>query len=85
MKQFEFTITDKDGIHARPAGLLVKKAASFPCEITIKKEDKTVSLKKLIALMNLGIKSGQKITIIVNGEQEEKTAVELENFMKENL
>ena len=40
MKAFTYTITDPEGIHARPAGLLVKKAAEFPCSITLKKGEK---------------------------------------------
>ena len=35
MKEFKYVITDKGGIHARPAGALVKEAAAFPCSITI--------------------------------------------------
>ena len=36
MKEFSYTVQDALGIHARPAGLLVKEAAKFPCEITLK-------------------------------------------------
>lgn len=40
MKEFKYVITDKGGIHARPAGALVKEAAAFPCSITIAKMEK---------------------------------------------
>ena len=38
MKEFTYTITDEQGIHARPAGLLVKEAAGFASAITIEKD-----------------------------------------------
>lgn len=37
MKQFTYVITDEAGIHARPAGLLVKEAAKFASSTTIAK------------------------------------------------
>ena len=42
MKEFKYTIKDELGIHARPAGLLVKEAATFPCKVTIEKGGKEV-------------------------------------------
>ena len=40
MKEFKYTITDPEGIHARPAGLFVKAAAAYPCAVTIIKDGK---------------------------------------------
>ena len=48
MKTFEYTIKDELGIHARPAGLLVKEAKKYESECTITKDGKT---KKLTQLM----------------------------------
>ena len=42
MKEFKYTIKDELGIHARPAGLLVKEAAAFPCKVAIEKGGKEV-------------------------------------------
>ena len=47
MKEFKYVITDKEGIHARPAGALVKEAAAFPCSITIAKDGKAVDAKRI--------------------------------------
>ena len=85
MKQFEFTIKDELGIHARPAGMLAKLAKSFESDITITKGDKTVNAGKLIALMGMGIKCNDTITICIDGADEEQAAVEIENFLNENL
>lgn len=85
MKEFEYTIKDALGIHARPAGLLVKKAASFKSDIKIKNGEKSADAKRLFALMGLGVKQGNTIKITVSGDDEEVAAKELEDFFKENL
>lgn len=71
MKQLQYTISDPNGIHARPAGLLVKQMQSFPCDITIAKGEKSADCKKLFAVMKLAVKQGETITITAEGEQEE--------------
>lgn len=85
MKSFTYTITDEVGIHARPAGLLVKKAKEFDSTITIEKGGKSVNASKLMALMGLGVKCGETVTVTAEGSDEEKAAAELEEFFKSNL
>lgn len=48
MKEFTYIITDAEGIHARPAGELVKKAKEFAASVTIMKEGKKADAKKLL-------------------------------------
>lgn len=85
MKTFDYTIKDELGIHARPAGLLAKTAKGLDSEISISKGEKTVSASKLIALMGLGVKCGDTITITVNGGDEEKSAEAMKSFLEQNL
>lgn len=85
MKEFTYTITDPNGIHARPAGLLVKQLKAFKSTVTIFKDDKNVDMKKLLALMGLGVKQGDAVTIKVEGEDEEACAAALEKFLKETF
>ena len=85
MKSFTYTIKDDLGIHARPAGLLVKTAKNFNSEITIAKDGKSVNALKLMALMGLGVKCGDTITVTVSGEDEESAASAMEEFFKSNL
>ena len=85
MKTFTYTIKDDLGIHARPAGLLVKTAKNFNSEITIAKDGKSVNALKLMALMGLGVKCGDTITVTVSGEDEEAAASAMEEFFKSNL
>lgn len=85
MKEMKYTIKDQMGIHARPAGLLVKQASAFPCKITITKGEKEMDLKRILGVMGLGVKFGEEITIRCEGDQEEQAAEAIETFLKENL
>lgn len=86
MKKFEYTITDPVGIHARPAGLLAKAAKALDSTVTIEKADgKSAAATKLMALMGLGIKQGDTVSVTVEGGNEEASAAALEQFFKENL
>ena len=85
MKEFKYVITDAQGIHARPAGLLVKEAAKFASTIKVAKGEKEADLKRLLAVMGLGIKQGEEITIKIEGADEDDAAEAIETFFKENL
>ena len=86
MKQFTYTITDPVGIHARPAGLLVKAVKALDSTVTIAKADgKSAGGAKLMALMGLGIKQGETVTVTVEGGNEDANAASLEQFFKDNL
>ena len=84
MKKFEYTINDPVGIHARPAGLLAKEAKAFGSTVTIATADgRSATASKLMALMGLGIK--QRVSVIIEGGDEEANAAALEQFFKDNL
>lgn len=83
MKQFDYTIKDELGIHARPAGLLVKEAAKFSCAITITKDGKSADAKKIFGLMGLGAKCGDTVTVVADGSDEDTAVAALEAFIKE--
>ena len=57
MKTFDYTVKDELGIHARPAGLLVKEAKNFTSKITIKKGEKEVDATRVMAVMALGYRA----------------------------
>ncbi len=85
MKTFNYTIKDEIGIHARPAGLLAKKAKEFESTITLEKNGKSVNVTKLMMLMGLGVKCGETVTVTVEGPDEDKAAAEMEAFFNANL
>lgn len=85
MKEFKYVITDPQGIHARPAGELVKAAKAFTSSITITKDDKTGDCKKIFGIMGLGIKKGNEVVITFDGEDEEAAYEAVSKLMQENL
>lgn len=85
MKTFEYTITDNEGIHARPAGELVKVAKQYTSSVLIGKDGKSVDCKKIFGIMGLGVKKGQVVTFTIEGEDENLASDAIENFMRTNL
>lgn len=85
MKTFLYTIKDEQGIHARPAGELVKTAKGFSSEIKIGKNDKMVDAKKIFGIMGLGAKQGDTVEFSFSGEDEEQACTEVAAFMEANL
>ena len=85
MKIVEYTIKDALGIHARPAGLLVKEAGKFASKIMIASPKKEVDAKRIMGVMGLEIKKGDVLTMTFDGPDEDAAAAALEAFLKENL
>ena len=85
MKEFTYVIKDEIGIHARPAGLLVKEAAKSGCTVTLESKGKSVDARKLMAIMQMGVKKGDELKVTVEGDNEEEAAKALEKFLEENL
>lgn len=82
MQKIVHNIIDAVGIHARPASQLVKKVSEFESSITITKGDKSADARKLIAVMGLGAKHNDEITITIEGSDEEKAFEELKVFFE---
>jgi phosphotransferase system HPr (HPr) family protein len=87
MKEFSYTITDPLGIHARPAGLFIKKLGGFKSIITIARTDTGVSCdgKKLLALMKLKVKQNDTIIIKAEGEDEAVAIEAAQAYLSKNL
>ena len=85
MQTFEYIIKDEAGIHARPAGMLVKKVSELSSTVTVTKDEKSVNASKLFAVMSLGVKCGDKITVNISGENETADAEIIKSFFSENL
>ena len=85
MKEFTYVITDPEGIHARPAGELIKAAKAYNCSIKIAKDGKAVDCKKIFGVMGLGVKKDMEVTLTFEGEDEEAACEAISKFMQENL
>ena len=85
MKTFTYTILDPLGIHARPAGLLVKAAGEFNSTITMEKGDKKGDAKKIFNVMAMGVKKGDTLTITIEGDDEAAAVAGMKAFFEANL
>ena len=85
MREFKYVITDPEGIHARPAGLLVKAAKEFVCDVKIAKDGKAMNCKAIFGIMGLGVKKGEEVTITFDGEDEDAAYESISTFMQANL
>lgn len=85
MKSFSYTISDPLGLHARPAGLLAIAAKKTASSIIIRKGDKQADAKRLIGIMQLGIKCGDLIDVEISGDDEETLILDIEAFFHKNL
>ena len=85
MKEIKYVITDPLGMHARPAGMLVKAAAPYESKITVTAPTGSADAKRLMALMRLAAKQGMELTFTIEGADEEKAAAELQAFLSANL
>ena len=85
MKEFSYVITDKEGIHARPAGVVVAEAKKYASNVTITNKGKSADLKRIFGVMSLCVKCGEEIVVRVEGADEEAAATMIERVFKENL
>ena len=85
MKVFHYVIKDELGIHARPAGLLVKEAMKFQAAIRLTKDDKEADAKRIFSVMGLGVKCEDQVTVSAEGSDEAEAIAALEVFFNANL
>ena len=85
MKSFNYTIKDPLGIHARPAGMLVKAVKNTDSNVTIEKDGKAVAADRLLSVMGLGVRCGDLITVTINGGDEVTAYETIKAFLETNL
>ncbi len=85
MVSFTYTIKDELGIHARPAGMLAKESMKWKSSVTVDNGAKKADAKRLMAIMSMGVKKGQTVTILIEGEEEEACAAAMQKWFEENL
>lgn len=85
MKSFKYLVEVAEGIHARPATMIVTAAKQFHSDIVIRKDNNQVDCKRIIALMSLNAKKGDLLEIEINGEDEEEALITLVKVFKENI
>jgi len=85
MIEVKHVIADELGIHARPAGQLVKACTNFECEIKVGTPQKMVSAKRIMGVMGLALKKGDELTMTFEGPDAEEASKELATFLQTSL
>jgi phosphocarrier protein len=85
MKEISYVIKDEMGIHARPAGLLVKEAGKFSSKIRIKKGTMDMDAKSIFGVMGLGAKKGDEVVVTFEGSDEAEASDTIRAFLNNNL
>lgn len=85
MKEFTYVIRDPEGLHARPAGLIVKLAQPFLSSITLEANGKTADCRRLFAVMKLAAKCGQELRVVAEGADEDAACQALQDFCSAEL
>lgn len=78
--QTKVVISNRVGLHARPARLLVQTAAQFQSHIQVQSGDKSANARSIIGILKLGAALGDTLHIYAEGEDAEeavKTLIDL--------
>jgi len=81
----EVFINNKSGLQSKTAAIFIQKASSFKSSIWIEKDERKANAKSLLGLLSLGISGGTKVIVTVEGEDEEKAAEELQDYLQSGI
>lgn len=81
----DYIILAPQGMHARPATVLIKLVKNYKSAVSLKKGDKTIKLNSMLNILSLTIKGGETVTVLVEGEDEAKAAQAVDLFFAEQL
>ncbi|AQQ53430.1 phosphocarrier protein HPr [Planococcus lenghuensis] len=82
MVEKQYKIAGEEGLHARPASVLVGAASSFQSDVSLQHKEKKVNLKSILGVMSLGIKSGETVTISADGADEQEAIDRIDEVVK---
>ncbi len=85
MRSFTYTVRDALGLHARPAGMLVKEASRYQSKITVSANGKQAEADRLMLLMGMGIRQGTQVTVTAEGVDEDSAEAGIRHFFEESL
>lgn len=75
------TIKISNGLEARPVAMLVQVASRFESEIYVESGKKKVNAKSIMGMMTLGLDTGENITVVVDGSDEDEAIRQIEKYL----
>lgn len=88
MASITLTVNHSSGLHARPAALFVKTAASFPCSITVQNlttQKPPANAKSVLSVLTQGVNTGQQIRIEAEGDSADDALAALQALIESNF
>lgn len=85
MRKLSYTINSENGIHARPAGILVNTVSKFKSDVKLLKGEKEANARSLFSIMGLGVKDGETLNIEICGDDEDILSEKLEETLQNNF
>ena len=85
MKEIFYVVKSEFGLHARPAGLLTRLAGQYQSLVQVQCEERVCDVKRMMSLMGMDIKKGEKLHISIEGSDEEDAYLAIQKFLAENL
>ncbi len=73
-------VRQEKGLDGRPIALLVQEASQYVSKVYIKVEEKSINAKSIMGMMSLSLSKGEEVTILTDGEDEEKAAEGIKTF-----
>jgi phosphocarrier protein HPr len=82
MQEKQYKVITTQGLHARPASILVHQASKFDSDVNLVYKEKTVNLKSIMGIMSLGIGLGAEIKISAEGDDEQEALHALHDLFR---
>ena len=85
MKQFSYVLTNENAMQIRPMSNLMREAARFSSKVRLINGAKTAALQEMRAVMGLDMQCGSKVTVTVEGKDEEAAGAAIQSFFVDNM
>lgn len=85
MIEKQYTITNEQGLHARPCSLLVQMASQSKSAVVMVKDQKEYNAKSILGIMSVGAQKGEQVTIKIDGPDEVETDAKIEVLFTSNF
>lgn len=85
MKQFSYVLTNQNALQNKPMGNLMKEAARFKSRVRLSNGVKAAALDEIRTVMGLDMQCGSKVTVMVEGRDEEAAVAAIQNYFVANL
>lgn len=85
MKQFSYVLTNPDALQTKSMGNLTREASRFSSRMSLVNGAKAAALKELRAVMGLDMRCGSRVTVTVEGKDEEAAVAAIQNYFVANM